>query len=292
MKTLKVSLKKLFAILVLVSISIFFVSAVQAKSSPIINNTITTDAAHQLVLLENSHQDKPIYENYSVISLSFQFLSEEADSADLFVHITTDFINWVTVEFTDKEELAENNYLFKGTIGPFENAGTYYLKANASEGIFFYDEVFTQFEVEAVSGVVFLDFDYTLETQDDETMDIEIFISVIGNNLNYTKVSLTTDQHSADDELIKLNYMGNSEYNITIEAIESWPAVVHLTFIANTTIDVMYTSTDFYILKDTPVEPEDFLTSKLPAILVGAVVFIAISIIFIMAKRKPPRSFE
>ena len=163
-----------------------FVASVQAKI-PFLPNDFTTSAVdHQLILLENSHQNKPIYENYSKVSLSFQLLSENADSADLFVYTTTDFINWSIVEFTAKEKLADNNYLIKGTLGPFETAGTYYLKANASEGAFLYDEVFTEFEVEAVSGLVFLDFDYVLKTQSDETLDISIIISVIGNNLNYS----------------------------------------------------------------------------------------------------------
>ncbi|MHA1501716.1 MAG: hypothetical protein ACTSSB_07690 [Candidatus Heimdallarchaeota archaeon] len=297
MKTHKASRNKLFAISIFLIVLVLFIGVNfnnQAKASTNNETTYEPAADHQLVIFDYSHQYKPIYENYSEVEYTFQFLSANADSAKLRVYYTQDFINWTVVEFTDKEKLTDNNYLYKGSLGPFDTIGTYYLKINTTEGIIQYDVVYTSLNVIPISGLLFVDFDYTIKEQSDGNQYVDFYISVIGADLDISKVKLTTDQHAEGDDLVKMNPINESvvHYKATVGPINDWPEIVHITFTANTTLDVVYSSNDFYILKDSVSVPEDFLTSKLPAILVSAIVFISISIMFIQSKRRPPKKFK
>lgn len=299
MKTPKVSRKKLFAFSILFIVFILFIGVTpqnQAKASNNNSNetTFVKAATHQLLIFDYSHEHKPVYENYSKVEFTFQFLSEKADSTKLHVYYTQDFINWTVVEFTEKEELATNNYLIKGSLGPFETAGTYTLIVNATEVFIEYDVVYTTIEVVPITGLMFVDFDYRVKDQTDGNQFVDFYISVIGDDLDIAKVKLTTDQHTEEDALVKMNPRNESTvlFLATVGPINAWPELVHVTFFANTTTDAVYNSTDFYILKEPPIAKEDFLRSKLPAILVGVVVMGSISTLFIMSKRRPPKKFE
>jgi len=299
MKTPKTRRNKLFAISFLFIMLMLLIGSnsihqSKASTNDIQDANVNATADHQLLIFDYSHQYKPIYENYSEVGLTFQFLSNKADSTRLHVYYTQDYINWTIVEFTEKEELGENNYLIKGSLGPFETAGTYYLKANATEVFVQYDVVYFAIEVVPVTGLLFVDFDYEVVDQSEDNQYVALYISVIGDDLNISKVTVTTDQHTEEDDLVKMNIRNEStvKFYTTVQPINDWPEIVHITFFANTTADVIYNSTDFYILKEPAIIPEDFLRSKLPAILVGVIVMGSISTIFIMSKRRPPRTFQ
>ena len=299
MKTPKASRNKLFAFSSFFIVLVLFVGVCpmnQAIASSANGNVTTQEitADHQLLIFDFSHQYKPIYENYSKVEFTFQFISSEADNARLHVYFTKDFINWTVVEFTEKEKLSDNNYLFKGSLGTFATEGTYYLEVNATEVFIQYDALYTKLEVIPVTGLIFVDFEYLVKEQTDSKQYIDFFVSVIGDDLNISKVRLTTDQHTEDDELIVMNASNESvvRFLATVGPTTDWAEIVHITFIANTTTDVVYISNDFYILIEPVSAPEDFLRSKLPAILVSVIVMGSIFTIFIMAKRKPPRKFD
>jgi len=250
---------------------------------------------HLLLLFEYSHYYQPIYVNYSVLDFSILLLGPQANvSTRVSVHYSQNQLDWTTIEFADLESISDTSALFQGSVGPFNKTGEYYLIMNATRGtVTELARSYYRINVVSVQGLLFIDFTYNVRVLNTSEQFADLYINILGDVRN-TTVEAAIDQQDDDEEPYLLTpYLGsNQKYNVTIGPINRWDNFVQITFTANTTSGPMYTNADFFFYKEYAQIKEDFWRSKFPAIMIGSGVIIAISVIFILSKRGPPRSFD
>ncbi len=254
-----------------------------------------SSSEHQLLLYKYSHFYQPIYVNYSVLDLSFLLLGPQANvSTRVSVHYSQNQVNWTTIEFVDLESISSTSALFQGLVGPFNKTGEYYLIMNATRGtVTELARAYYRINVVSVQGLLFLDLTYKVRVLNTTEQFADLYINILGDVRN-TTVEASFDQQENDEEPYLLTpYQGsNQKYNLTIGPINTWDNFVQITFSANTTSGTKYTNTDFFFFKDYARIKEDFWRSKFPAIIIGGGAVIAISVIFILSRRGPPRTFD
>lgn len=253
---------------------------------------INTDGDHKLTLLEYSHFNRPIYPNYTQVNLAVVLEGEEYDISDIDIHYSQDRINWTTIAFTQIKTLSENSSLFEVTIGPFSESDMYFIKINATRGSLEHATIFFSIQVEEITGLVFLDFDHQIVELENKTSLVNLQVSVLGNNLINDSVRVVVDQIDYNSTTMKLINGSTNRYNATMGSIMHWEEYVHVTFIGSTTLGIDYNNSNFLFHKAYPKFEEPFLTSLLPAIVVGLLVVASMSTIFIMAKRRAPKKFD
>ncbi|NHJ31729.1 MAG: hypothetical protein FK732_02595 [Asgard group archaeon] len=250
---------------------------------------------HLLLMYEYSHFFKPIYVNYSVIDLSFLLLGPQANvSTHVYVHYSQNQVNWTTTEFVDLESISATSAMFQGSIGPFNKTGEIYLIMNATRGTTTeLARSYYRFDVVGVQGLLFVDFTYDVRVLNTSEQFADLYINVLGDVSN-TTVEASFDQQDDEEEPYSLTlYQGsNQKYNLTIGPINSWDNFVQITFTANTTTGTMFTNTGFFFYKEYAQLKEDFWRSRFPAIMIGGGIIIAVSVIFILSRRGPPRTFD
>ncbi len=250
---------------------------------------------HHLLLYEFSHFYQPIYVNYSVLDLSFLLLGPQANvSTRVYVHYSQNQVDWTTVEFADLESISTTSAMFQGLVGPFNKTGEYYLIMNATRGtVTELARSYYRINVVSVQGLLFIDLTYNVRVLNTTEQFADLCINILGDVKN-TTVEASFDQQDTDEEPYLLTpYLGsNQKYNLTIGPINKWDNFVQISLSANTTSGTMYTNTDFFFYKDYARIKEDFWRGKFPAIMIGGGVVIAVSIIFILSRRGPPRTFD
>lgn len=247
-----------------------------------------------LQMLDFSHYNRPIYVNYTIVNVTMLFESTDTSSLHLNAFYSVNGINWSIAEFTETGELSESQVIFDGTIGPFNTAGIYYLIINASRGYNLLAEFRSRFTVEAVNGIVFLNFQYNVKTLSDDQSYIDVLIDVLGDDIKLGSVYASAEEQSEDDAPKKLNLKTGTtnSYRGTIGPINDWGKIIHMIFTANTSSDVQFKNSNYHVISEKAKTPEQFWTGKFPAILIGAVVTGAMVTIAIMNQRRAPKSFE
>lgn len=294
-RTSKLFVIMILSILALASVNLSFMMKSNVEAITEDSQLSIESTEHKLRLIELSHFNKPIYINYSEIDVLVRLESPEVDLADVHLHYSQDLINWSTVELTKTEELTDNSSLYGTTFGPFQNVGNYYVLINATRGISqLLDTLNFIITVEDVTEVMFVDFAYKITELENGSQILNAQISVLGENINSNTVEIIFDQpeETNTSKIMEAISGSNYRYNITIYQIEEWQELVKVTFKANTTTGTQYINDDYYFTKAKPRFPENFLTSRLPAILAGLGAVAAMATIFILAKRKPPKKFD
>lgn len=253
---------------------------------------INAEGNHKLTLFEYSHFNRPIYPNYTKVDLAVVLEGDENDISDIELYYSQNRINWTTKTFTQIKTLSENATLFEVSIGPFVESGMYSIKINATRGSLEHATIFFTMYVEEITGLVFLDFDHQLVELENETELVNLQVSVIGNHLINDSVRVVVDQIDYNSTTMELIDGSTNRYNATMGSIMHWESYVHVTFIGSTTLGKEYNNSNFLFHKDPPRFDEPFLTSLLPAILVGVLAFGSMSAIFVMAKRRAPKKFD
>ena len=141
MKSVMRNKQKLFALSLI--FYIIMISITQLPSSIITaNEDITTNYpfiykqsdTHKMKIYDFSHYNRPIYPNYTIVSLEVEFESEQLTLADLEASYTHNLINWTTVEMIELRELTDNSSIFAANLGPFKYSGSYVLNVTAIRG--------------------------------------------------------------------------------------------------------------------------------------------------------------
>jgi len=292
----KLKSKIVFFAVIISILSLIFIPMTNAVAQ---NQKIPTypqsSSDHNLLMFENSHYYQPIYVNYSVLDLSFLLLGPQANvSTRVYVHYSQNQADWTTIEFVDLVSISETSALFQGLVGPFNKTGEYYLIMNATRGtVTELARSYYRINVVSVQGLLFIDLTYNVRVLNTTDQFADLYINILGDVKNST-VEASFDQQDNDEEPYLLTpYQGSKwKYNLTIGPINTWDNFVQITFTANTTSGTMYTNTDFFFYKDYARIKEDFWRSTFPAIIIGGGILIAISVIFILSRRGPPRSFD
>ena len=253
---------------------------------------ITATGDHKLLLKEFSHFNLPIYPNYSKVNLVVLFEGDEFDMSTIKVHYSANDINWTSVEFTPIRTVTSNSSLFKATIGPFVLSGDYTVKINATRGSVEHAALYFKMPVEDIAGLLFVDFDHQLVKLENKTELVFLQVTILGNGLINDSVKVEVDQIDYNKTDMVLVDGTTNRYNASLGSIMHWEEYVHVTFSANTTKGNIYKNTNFLFQKGIPRFEEPFLSSLLPAILVGLLVIGSMSTIFIMAKRRAPKKFD
>ncbi|MCK5046803.1 MAG: hypothetical protein KAS22_09505 [Candidatus Heimdallarchaeota archaeon] len=282
-----------------VIISIFSLIFIPMSNAVAQNQKIPTypqsSSDHNLLMFENSHYHQPIYVNYSVLDLSFLLLGPQANvSARVYVHYSQNQADWTTIEFVDLVSISETSALFQGLVGPFNKTGEYYLIMNATRGtVTELARSYYRINVVSVQGLLFIDLTYNVRVLNTTEQFADLYINILGNVKN-TTVEASFDQQDNDEEpyLLTPFQVSKCKYNLTIGPINKWDNFVQIIFTANTTSGTMYTNTDLFFYKDYAKIKEDFWRSTFPAIIIGGGIVIAISVVFILSRRGPPRSFD
>ncbi|NHJ49128.1 MAG: hypothetical protein FK733_15175 [Asgard group archaeon] len=291
MNNKKVKQFLLFAIIVsLFSISVFRnIEGITQSEIPSIETT-TEDG---LIIYDFTNYNDHIYVNYTEVNLVILFESLSIETTEIHAHYSADGLVWTSVVLVKFDTLVGNKALFNATIGPFTKVGEYQLKVNATESGVEVDTAYYRFDVEEIVGIVFLNLSYNVKEQDDTKQYIDIEIDVLGNDIKLGSMYVIADQeeHSEPDKLNKKTGSSHT-YWALLGPTNSWEETVRLTFTANTTSDVQYNNSNFIILKGNSYVPESFWRGKFPAILLGSVFVICMTIVVIMNQRKAPRQFD
>lgn len=284
-----------FAVIISIFSLIFIPMSNAVAQNQKIPTYLQSSSEHNLLMFENSHYYQPIYVNYSVLDLSFLLLGPQANvSTHVYVHFSQNQVDWTTIEFVDLESISETSALFQGLVGPFNKTGEYYLIMNATRGTGTeLARSYYRINVVSVQGLLFIDLTYNIRVLNTTEQFADLYINILGDVKN-TTVKASFDQQDNDEEPYLLTpYQGSKwKYNLTIGPINKWDNFVQITFTANTTSGTMYTNTAFFFYKDYARIKEDFWRSTFPAIIIGGGIVIAISVIFILSRRGPPRSFD
>ncbi|MFW9921824.1 MAG: hypothetical protein ACFFDW_00860 [Candidatus Thorarchaeota archaeon] len=268
------------------------INTLEGKS--ISNLVVEETSEHEIRLMEFSHYNKPIYANYSIPNLTVRFESAEVDIADLELFYTNNFVNWTSVSLVETIVLSSNSSLFEGSMGPFSTSGNYFVEVNATRGSVLLASLNFIINVEAITGLVFVDFDHQIIQYENGSQSINIQINVLGNELNISTVQVIANQPEESFTKIQMYKVNgtNNLYNASYGSIDEWIQIVKLTFTANTTAGINYTNTNFQFVKSLPIYPENFWRNKFPGIIAGFVAVGAMAGIFILSRVKPPRKFD
>ena len=264
-----------------------------ARSEEFDKSEVITSQEDQLIIYEFSPSTDRIYVNYTKIEITTRFESPDANSSKVRAYFSADLINWNITNLENKKALSETLVYYSGEIGPFPIIGEYYLKINATRGISELASVKLKFNVEAVNGIIFVDFEYLIKTPfNNGSQYSDILISVLGDNLNFSTVAVVTDKQP--DKIIKMQLVNNSinRFNATLGPINSWSEKIKLTFRANSTAGIYYKNDRFYFKKDPIITPENFWKSNFPAIIVVTVIFGSMSGYILWSRRKPPKDYD
>ena len=292
----KLKSKMVFFAVIISILSLIFIpmsnAVAQNQKIPIYPQS---SSEHNLLMFENSHYYQPIYVNYSVLDLSFLLLGSQANvSTHVYVHYSQNQVDWTTIEFVDLESISETSALFQGLVGPFNKTGEYYLLMNATRGTGTeLARSYYRINVVSVQGLLFIDLTYNVRVLNTTEQFADLYINILGDVKNTTVEASFNQQDNDEEPYLLTPYQGSKwKYNLTIGPINKWDNFVQITFSANTTSGTMYTNTDFFFYKDYARIKEDFWRSKFPAIVIGVGIVIAISVIFMLSRRGPPRSFD
>jgi hypothetical protein len=254
-----------------------------------------TSAGHLLLMYDYSHYYKPIYVNYSVLDISLLLLGPQANvSTHVYVHYSQNQVDWITTEFTDLTSISEISAKFQGTVGPFNTTGEYFIIMNATRGASTeLARTYYRINVIAVQGLLFVDFSYKIRVLNTSEQFADLFINVLGDVKNTTVEASFDQQEDGEEPYLLTPYLGSSHrYNLSIGPINRWDNFIQITFTANTTTSTMYENSNYFFYKDYARIKEDFWRSKFPAIMIGGGLIIAVSVIFVLSRRGPPRSFD
>ncbi|MHA1220319.1 MAG: hypothetical protein ACTSQB_01155 [Candidatus Heimdallarchaeota archaeon] len=289
----KISTKRLLLFVLVIGLmgSVFLLN-VEAKTA-IQDISVTSNDTHELWVTDFTHFNKPIYVNYTVVTITVRLIWSDANLSQVYAHYSSDLGNWTTIEFNKTDASNARQVYFTGDLGPFDQVGDYYLKINATR----ISEIATltyRFSVENVAGIIFVDFSYKVKTQSDFTEYADILINVLGDDIKEGTLYVSSPQQPEGENPFKLELVEGSKttYKDTIGPINTWGKVIVLTFEAKTNSNVLFNDSSFYIVKSTVYIPEEFWTGKFPAIAVSVVVFGAYFISFFASKRKPPKNFD
>jgi len=288
----------LFTILVLgIFLSSYIVVTPKAVSQTLFPKKTTTKDAenHSLQLFEFSHYNRIIYANYSVISFVVLFEGPEVNISSVYAHYSLEGAgNWTTIELSRTRTVSEYRALYAGTLGPFPRAGNYFLKINATRLSVEHASLNLLFEVVKPTGIVFLDFSYSVNVDAEDNQYADIQIHLIGEDILPETVYVVPELKGMTVNKTKLTLVVGTNHTFVgkLSPITLWADKVRLTFQANTSTGKQYTCSNYFLLKGRIVIQENFLRSKLPAIIISAVIMISMTIVFIMARRKPPRTFQ
>ncbi|HUT82718.1 MAG TPA: hypothetical protein VMZ29_16100 [Candidatus Bathyarchaeia archaeon] len=290
----KIAIKQvlLFAFILCLTTNLFLLNAKALSNNT--NVTLATQSTQQLKVYDFPQYGKPIYANYTILNITVQLLGSQADLSQVNSYYSVDLINWTRIEFTKILTITDENVLFSGALGPFAYDGEYYLKINASRIVETAKLTF-RFTVQPVNGIVFIDFSYRFKTLSDTNQYADVFINVLGLDIKLGSVYVSSDQQVEGENPYKMNLIADSNltYRTSIGPTNRWNKFFIITFSANTSSNVKFSSNDFYLLKETTnYVPEKFWTGKFPAIVVSVVIFGSMTTAFIMSKRKPPRKFQ
>lgn len=256
------------------------------------SDTLESASEHLLTLFDNSHYNRPIYANYTILNLTLLFQSPEINSSShVYVHYSHNMVNWTSLELPKTDHLTRYSAFYVITLGPFLYDCEYFIKFNATQGSTELASGYLRILVEKVEGIIFVDFSYRVKTQSDNSQLADISIIVLGADIKLGSVYVASDQQLEGEGPVKMNLDPdtNHTYKATIGPINSWNDFIKLSFNASTSDDTLFTNTNYFIYKEKTNQPEGFWTSKFPAILIGVIVMGAMTTIFVMAKRRPPR---
>ncbi len=254
-----------------------------------------TSASHHLIMFDYSHYYKPIYVNYSVVDISLLLLGPQANvSTHVYVHYSQNLMDWITTEFLDLTSISSTSAMFDGSIGPFNETGEYYLIMNATRGLSTeLARSYFRINVVSVQGLLFVDLAYDVRVLETNDQYADIYINVLGDVKNNTIEAFFDQQEEDEDPYLLTPYQGSKyKYNVTIGPINRWDNFVQIIFTANTTSGTMYENSDYFFYKEYARPKEDFWRSKFPAIIIGGGVVIAVSVIFILSRTGPPKTFD
>ncbi|MBD3189112.1 MAG: hypothetical protein GF308_00630 [Candidatus Heimdallarchaeota archaeon] len=280
--------------LMTVSISQFsFLKSSQEKIAPIKHSMTSSVALYsqslkatgedcQLVIKDFSHNNRPIYANFSRISFTFEFKANFSNYAQVSLSYSRDRVNWTKITCNKGEQSSENATLFNCELGPFEQVGIYYLRISAEMGGTTYATIYTRIIVEQVAGIVFTDFEYAPSPFNWSNPYLYVYVKIFGEKLNPFSVTVSY----AEKNQTKMNLFDETThtYRGTLGPFSGEREIVYLNFTANTTNDVLYYNANYFVTLGSPDYQEDFWRVRFPAIIVVVVVMGAISTIFIMSK--------
>ena len=291
--------KKLFITFLLGSLLSFpFVSSstIPAQNrSFLTKHSASPSAYHSLQLYAFSHYDQVIYANYSIVSFSVLFEGPEVNISTVYAHYSLDGQqNWTSISLMRTRTVSEYQAIFSGDIGPFAQAGMYYLKVNATRFSVEHASLYLQFEVVKAVGIVFLDFSFVINIDAENKQYANLQITVLGEDVLPATVYVFPTLPNNVINKTKLFLLDGTNYTYVgqLRPINTWLDKTPLTFLANTSAGTQYHSSTFFLLKGQISVPESFWRSKFPAILMGSVLMLSMSVIFIMARRKPPKTFR
>jgi len=298
---------RLFFLIIIVSLAHFNQISANKESTITIVQTNQTNSSendfnfelfenseHKLKISEYSHYNLPVYVNYTVVNIEVEFESDDVDAAKLELHYSHNGINWTSRAMIYDHEVSNNCSAFQVNFGPFLYASDYLVKINASKDSSLLATVITRIIVDNVTGIVFTDFAYNLTALNNGTQFINVQIGVLGSDLDNNTIMSVFNQPEDKETKVKMQLISGStnKYNVSIGPVDEWGESVEIIFEANTTEGANFISASFLIEKSPPIYPEDFWRQKFPAIIVGVFVVIAMGIIFIIARRKPPKTAD
>ena len=193
---------KISALLFAISIVLFAfcsysnVIAKQSNQSQILE--VTSD--HILTLFDNSHYNRPIYANHSIVNLTLLFQSPEINSSShVYIHLSYNMINWTTLELQKRQHLTSYSAFYDVSLGPFLYEGEYYITFNATQGSSELANGYLRINVEKAVGIVFVDFSYRIKIQDNITQYADLYINVLGDDIKLGSVYVASDQQPEGD---------------------------------------------------------------------------------------------
>jgi hypothetical protein len=263
-----------------------FESTLASQSYKPLKNDFLTQVDYQLSIFAFSHDQKPIYANYTKITYRFLLEGSGANLSQVTLSYSQDQSSWSAVIIFNKSAWDNNDTAyFKGTIGPFAEVGYYYLKVNATLGGEDITALYTRIEVEPITGLKFTNFQYRFKTFSDGKTYFDVFIDILGDNLAPLTVNVLVDKQDDNYPPERMNPVVNTSFTFratNIGPTNSWDGTIFLTFQANTTSGEYYNNTDYFITISESFPPENFLTSQLPALLVSLFSIGSVGTVFVL----------
>ncbi|MEA2070974.1 MAG: hypothetical protein U9O98_06750 [Asgard group archaeon] len=255
------------------------------------NTRIQASSEYSIKIVDFTYPDFPIYVNYTKPLITILIEGPEAAYVDVEIDYSKNKNDWKTVRLNQSKKISETKYYYYGTFGPFEKVGEYYMVIKASQYLDTLASIYTRFHVESVVGLLFTNFNYTIETSTDDKFYSWVYITIVGQDLDAKTVKVNSTHKEVEGKKMDNIPTNNRTFRALIGALPS-TTQVPLIFSANTTDGRTFNNTLYFLKVGTVYPEESFLTSKLPAILAVVSVMGIISFNYFQNKRKPPEKFE
>lgn len=241
-----------------------------------------TEENYRLLIKDFSHDNRPIYANFSQLSFTFEFKANFSNYAQISLNYSPDRANWTKINCVKGESSSENATLFHCELGPLGQTGIYYLRVVAEMAGTTYATLYTRILVEQVNGIVFTGFEYAPSPFNWSNPYLYVYIRVFSEKLAPFSVKVTYGENNQTK--MTLVDQATHTYRGTLGPFSGESEIIYLNFTAKTTENKQYSNTNYFVTLGSPEYQEDFWRVRFPAIVVVAVVMVAISTIFVMSK--------